>query len=143
MWCECVTQRPPSTAPCMAADRPEPTPSEEGAGPESLHGNNNAGTESTPSSSRTVSTEPLHHDDDVGLEPVPDDDAGTEPSPGDAAGPDSLHDDATQSPCASDNDDTTTQCLCGHDVAQSPHVSGAYNEATLLTRQRCGHTCPV
>ncbi len=79
----------------------------------------------------------------MGLEPVPDDDAGTEPSLGDAAGPDSLHDDATQSPCTSDDDDATTQCLCGHDVAQSPHMSDAYDEATLLTWQRHGHTGPV
>src|SRR6266404_5693001 len=66
IWCECVTQWPPSTAPCAAADRPEPTPSEEGMGPESLRSNNNVGTESTPSLLCMVSTEPLHCNNDVG-----------------------------------------------------------------------------
>jgi len=142
MWCECVTQQPPSTTPCAVADHPEPTPSEEGVGPESLHSNDNVGTESTPLLSCTVSTEPLRHNNDMGLEPVPNDDVGIEPSLGDAASPDSLHNDMTQSPCASDDDDAATQCLCGHDVAQSPHTSSTYNEATLA-QQRHGHTCPV
>src|SRR6266404_7422670 len=104
--------------------------------PESLHSNNNVGTESTPLSSCTVSTEPPHCDDDVGLEPVPDDDTGTEPSLGNAMGPDSLHDDVTQSPCTSDDNYSTTQCLCGHNVAQSPHASSAYDKATLLAQQQ-------
>ena len=79
----------------------------------------------------------------MGLEPMPDNDMGTEPSLGDAAGPDSLHNNMTQSPCVSDNDNTTTQCLCGHDVAQSPHTSNTYNEATLLAWQQCSHTGPA
>jgi len=110
---------------------------EGGAGPEFLRVRQ-SGTESTPSSSGTVSTEPPRRDDDVGLEPVPTT-TGHRALTGRRCCPDSLRNHATQSPARAMTTRDNTM-LCGHDVAQSP-TRAAPTTSHTLAQQKCHMPC--